>query len=65
MSWVMNNYWFTNFPAAQGGGFEWRYSLSAMPGGFDKGAADTFARAVRLPLAAVAVCEAPRDAVPA
>jgi hypothetical protein len=52
MSWVMNNYWFTNFPAAQGGAFAWRYSLQAFPGGLDGAAADRFARAVRQPLAA-------------
>ena len=47
MSWVMNNYWFTNFPAAQGGGFEWRYSLMAIPGAFDDATAGRFAREVR------------------
>jgi hypothetical protein len=52
MSWVMNNYWFTNFPAAQGGGFTWRYSLQAFPGAFDPKAADRFARGVRQPLLA-------------
>lgn len=55
MSWVMNNYWFTNFPAAQGGRFEWRYSLTAMPGDFDRAAAERFARDVRQPMVA-AVC---------
>ncbi len=50
MSWVMNNYWFTNFPATQGGTFTWRYSLQAFPGAFDAAAADPFARAVRQPL---------------
>ena len=52
MSWVMNNYWFTNFPAAQGGGFAWRYSLMAIPGGFDRDAAARFALAFRQPLVA-------------
>lgn len=47
MSWVMNNYWFTNFPAAQGGGFSWRYSLTAMPGEFDREAGERFARGTR------------------
>jgi hypothetical protein len=50
MSWVMNNYWFTNFPAAQGGGFTWRYSLQAFPGAFDPAAAARCAQAVRQPL---------------
>jgi len=53
MSWVMNNYWFTNFPAAQGGEFVWRYSLRVMPGGFDRDAALRFARTIRQPLVGV------------
>lgn len=28
-SWVMNNYWFTNFRAAQEGAFSWSYQLSS------------------------------------
>jgi hypothetical protein len=55
MSWVFNNYWFTNFPAAQGGVLEWRYSLCAMPGPFDAGKATRFAAAVRRPPAAVVI----------
>jgi hypothetical protein len=53
MSWVMNNYWFTNFPAAQGGGLEWRYSLMAIPGGFNREVFSGFANRVRQPLLAV------------
>jgi len=52
MSWVMNNYWFTNFPAAQGGTFEWRYSLHRQAGGFDRTQADQIAQEIRLPLVA-------------
>jgi alpha-mannosidase len=52
MSWVMNNYWFTNFPAAQGGKFSWRYRLQALPGGFNQTAADAIARTARQPLLA-------------
>ena len=48
----MNNYWFTNFPAAQGGGLEWRYSLIAIPGAFDHEKAARFAREIRRPLTA-------------
>ncbi len=33
MSWIMNNYWFTNFPAAQSTTLTWRYSLQALPKG--------------------------------
>jgi hypothetical protein len=28
-SWVMNNYWFTNFRAYQEGGFSWSYQLTS------------------------------------
>ncbi|MFZ4484215.1 MAG: hypothetical protein ACOYOL_09590 [Chthoniobacterales bacterium] len=52
MSWVMNNYWFTNFPAAQGGTFEWRYSLQRQSGDFDRALADQFAQEIRLPFVA-------------
>jgi len=50
MSWVMNNYWFTNFPAAQGGEFSWRYRLQAFDGGFEQKGAEAAARSARLPL---------------
>ena len=30
-SWVMNNYWFTNFRAFQEGGFSWSYQLTSAP----------------------------------
>jgi alpha-mannosidase len=52
MSWVFNNYWFTNFPAAQGGGFSWRYSLSAMSAPFDVELANRFLCDIRQPLVA-------------
>jgi alpha-mannosidase len=55
MSWVMNNYWFTNFPAAQGGALAWRYSLQSFAGGFDRNQAERFAAEIRRPLAAVAI----------
>lgn len=29
-SWVMNNYWFTNFPASQHGEFRWSYYLTSI-----------------------------------
>jgi hypothetical protein len=62
MSWVFNNYWFTNFPAAQGGTLRWRYSLTAWPGAFDAGRCTRFAQAVRQPLVAAT---APGRAAPA
>ncbi|MBQ6086458.1 MAG: hypothetical protein IJK96_00180 [Bacteroidales bacterium] len=31
-SWVMNNYWFTNFRAFQEGEFRWNYAITSLPG---------------------------------
>ncbi len=53
MSWVMNNYWFTNFPALQGGCFTWRYRLLACSGSFDPIMAAAFAGHARQPLLAI------------
>lgn len=49
-SWVMNNYWFTNFRPTQEGDFTWNYFLTSMR---DKGAAAAtrFGWASRVPLA--------------
>ncbi len=49
MSWVFNNYWFTNFPAEQGGMLEWRYSLTLQRGAFDSSRAREFGLAIRRP----------------
>ncbi|MFA5206229.1 MAG: hypothetical protein WC708_17675, partial [Lentisphaeria bacterium] len=54
MSWLMNNYWFTNFPASQNGPVTCRFSLDVRPGGFDAAAAGRFARAIRQPLRTLA-----------
>jgi alpha-mannosidase len=42
-SWVMNNYWFTNFRAAQGGEIPFRYRLTSHEGDYDAVAATRFA----------------------
>jgi hypothetical protein len=55
MSWVMNNYWFTNFPAAQSGRVNYRYSLTGGPGAFSVEAARRFALSIRQPLLAAAL----------
>lgn len=49
-SWVMNNYWFTNFRAAQEGDFRWSYYLTSTR---DRGnaAATRFGWGARVPLA--------------
>ncbi|MHB0937737.1 MAG: glycoside hydrolase family 38 N-terminal domain-containing protein [Armatimonadota bacterium] len=53
MSWVMNNYWFTNFPAVQGGVIPYRYSLLGYPGPFDAEKSARLADTIRQPLVAV------------
>jgi alpha-mannosidase len=54
MSWVMNNYWFTGFPATQSGRVDYRYSLAGQPGAFLPDAARRFALSIRQPLLAAA-----------
>ncbi len=53
-SWVMNNYWFTNFRASQEGEFKWRYALtsSAETGNVS---ANRFGWGTRVPLVARAM----------
>jgi len=53
MSWAMNNYWFTNFPAAQGGIIPYRYTLFTYPAPFDPARAAHLADAIRQPLVTV------------
>jgi alpha-mannosidase len=50
-SWVMNNYWFTNFPASQDGEFRWSYYLTSMGEGSNAKAVD-FGWSSRVPLVA-------------
>jgi len=50
MSWIFNNYWFTNFPAAQGGALEWRYRLSAWGVDFALSSVLRFLSDVRQPI---------------
>jgi len=47
-SWVMNNMWFTNFPACQEGEVSLGWSLTSHPGGFDRARAEAFAAAARV-----------------
>jgi len=53
MSWVMNNYWFTNFPAAQGGTVHYDYSVASHEGAFEAERASRFAASIRKPLQAL------------
>jgi alpha-mannosidase len=48
-SWLMNNYWGTNFPAWQGGDFTFRYAITS-GAGFDPAAATRFAWNALTPL---------------
>lgn len=54
-SWVLNNYWTTNFPAAQEGGMEWRYEITSSTDSWI-GFATNFGWSSRVPLVA-APCE--------
>ena len=47
MSWALNNYWFTNFPASQGGQVTYRYSITLQEGAFNIARAASFAAQVR------------------
>lgn len=51
-SWLMNNIWFTNFPAYQEGVVELTWSLTVMPGKFNRKSAEQFARSCRVGLCA-------------
>lgn len=48
-AYVMNNYWFTNYKASQGGDMTFRFSLTSMPS-YDRVAATKFGQTVRNPL---------------
>jgi alpha-mannosidase len=50
-SWVMNNYWFTNFRTEQEGEFKWHYYLTSMKDS-SRSAATQFGWGSRIPLAA-------------
>jgi alpha-mannosidase len=52
-SYAMNNYWHTNFKAAQGGAFTFRYSITSRSGGADTLASTRFGWEVQAPFAAV------------
>jgi hypothetical protein len=60
--WIMNNVWFTNFPAYQEGEVRLAWSLFSRSGGFDPAAADTLAQSV-LSGAAVDDGDAPRKSL--
>jgi hypothetical protein len=54
LSYVMNNYWETNYRASQGGAHEWRYAFR-LHDGFDSAAADRWGREVAQPLISAVV----------
>ena len=59
-SWVMNNYWTTNFKAAQDGEFGWNYYLTSLEGHSNADAA-AFGQACRVPVFAHVVPAARAD----
>ena len=52
-SWLMNNFWYTNFPGYQLGNLRFRFSLTSGRGSFNAGRAERFGRSVRVGLAVV------------
>lgn len=52
-AYVLNNYWFTNYKASQGGEMVFRFSLTSMPE-YDRVAAARFGQTVRNPLRGIA-----------
>jgi len=51
-SYAMNNYWWTNYKAGQGGDFRFRYELTSRAEGETDGDAERFGREARTPLMA-------------
>jgi hypothetical protein len=62
-AYVMNNYWFTNYLAAQGGDYSFRFALTSRPK-TDNVASARFGWAVSNPLLAVAVGANPQGPLP-
>ncbi len=61
LSYVMNNYWETNYRAAQDGPHEWRYAFR-LHDGFEPAAADRWGREIAQPLIVARI--SPRRSVP-
>lgn len=57
LSYVMNNYWHTNYKAGQGGDFRFRYEITSSGRGFSNDECLRFARGAATPL----FCEASQD----
>jgi len=54
-SFVMNNYWWTNSPASQGGRFRFRYALTSGQGPFEPVSVNRFGHDAHLPLSATVI----------
>jgi hypothetical protein len=63
-SYVLNNYWHTNFKASQGGTLVYRYSLTARPGAADPVKSTRFGWEVQSPLTAVWLAEKNKGTLP-
>jgi hypothetical protein len=58
-SYIMNNYWFTNYRAGQGGRLEFRYAITSHGGGYDAARASHFGLAAISPAnAGLSTCAA-------
>ncbi len=64
-SYVLNNYWHTNFKASQGGTLVFRYSLTGRPGAADAVKSTRFGWEIQSPLTAVWLAEKNKGTLPA
>jgi hypothetical protein len=64
-SWIMNNYWMTNFKASQGGRIRFRCALTSHPGGYDPVQATRFGWGANAGLQARVLEENPAGRLPA
>jgi alpha-mannosidase len=62
--WAMNNYWFTNYKAGQGGDFEFRFSITSDAGGPDDVAAARFGWGAANPLLGAVLPSRQQGALP-
>ena len=63
-SWLMNNHWWTNFKASQGGELSFHYSLASIKGKIDNSKASLFAQEYNNPLLAFPLSQNLKGALP-
>lgn len=63
-SWIMNNYWYTNFKASQGGEIIFRYSITSYKGKIDNSKISLFAQECNNSLIALPIKQNPKGILP-